>query len=108
MAEDINILIDQCEQRTQVLSQETDRALDEVSQIVQFASTLASTLSTASQEAQANFEALSSKLEQAEQNLESEMATAKEGLTTLQEKANQLHSQTEQKLDNSGTWESPA
>ena len=35
MAEDINELLEQCEQRTQVLSQESDHAANEVSQIVQ-------------------------------------------------------------------------
>ncbi len=36
MAEDINVLLDQCDQRAQVLSQEADRAFEQVSQIVQF------------------------------------------------------------------------
>ena len=33
MAEDINVLLDQCDQRAQVLSQEADRAFEQVSQI---------------------------------------------------------------------------
>ncbi len=65
---DINELLEQCEQRSQVLSQESDRAANEVNQIVQFVTTLAANLRTASDEAQANFEAISSKLEAAEQN----------------------------------------
>lgn len=40
MAEDINVLLEQCEQRAQVLSQEIDHASEEVSQIMQFATTL--------------------------------------------------------------------
>lgn len=96
---DINKLLEQCEQRTQVLSQESDRAANDVSQIVQFVTTLAAKLNTASDEAASSFEALNSKLEAAEQNLESELASAKEGLSGLQEKSSHLQSQTEEKIN---------
>jgi chromosome segregation ATPase len=99
MAQDINELLERCEQRAFVLSQESDRALDGVSQIVQFATTLASNLSAASEEALGSFEALNSELQAAEQNLESELASAREGLSNLQEKAGQLQSQTEEELE---------
>jgi DNA repair exonuclease SbcCD ATPase subunit len=99
MSEDINELLERYEQRAFVLFQESDCALDEVSQIMQFATNLATNLSAATEEALGSFEVLNSELQAAEQNPESEPASVREGLSFLQEKAGQLQSQTEEELE---------
>ena len=55
-------------------------------------------MTSASQEAQESFEALNTKLTEAEQNLESEVQSAKENLSGLQDKANEVDNQVKEAL----------
>jgi len=86
MAEDINVLMEQCEEKSQVLLTDANQALDEVDQIVELANNLADELTTANDEAQVSWAAIITELEVAAESLDTEMETTRENLTAFQEK----------------------